>query len=411
MLAYALLSLFIINHALSTALRTVHALMAGSVSQEMTLSAADLGLFAGAYNVSFALMQLPVGVALDRYGPRITCAMGLLVTGFGAAISALAPSLDWLIVGQVIVGIGCAPFLMGGFVFASNWFPPERFGAISSVMIALGSIGIMVTATPLALLMDVVGWRGAFWVFTAAVLVMAVAIMLLTSDTPPGQNPQGKTDQSIWENARGVVRLLVDYRMLGLLMIGVMAYPIKLTIRSVWVGPYFTDIYGLDLITVGNIAFVLSLAVVVGPALAPIYQRFVSRLAVITFSVLGGGVLLLVFPWVSGNSYVVDMVLLSASILIFGSYVLIYASARDRFPPAYTGRVLASLNFSVFVGAALWQIATGSLLSLISADPAQPDLASYNIMYLLMGGLGVASGVVYLLTRPKPLPAHVDPPS
>ena len=74
-----------------------------------------------------------------------------------------------MIIGQVIVGIGCAPALLGGFMIASAWFPADRFAAITSVMISLGSIGIMATATPLAFLMDAVGWRGAFWVFAPCV--------------------------------------------------------------------------------------------------------------------------------------------------------------------------------------------------------------------------------------------------
>ena len=400
-MAYALLAILIVNHALSSGLRTVHTLMADGVSNDMNLMAADLGAFAGAYNITFAIMQIPVGIALDRYGPRFTCGVSMAFTAIGAAISAVAPTFELLLLGQAIIGAGCSSALMGSFVFTSNWFARERFAAISSILMSLGSVGIMATSTPLAILMEHVGWRGAFWTLAACAAFMSCLILSAIRDHPRGVEPEQKIQESILQAINGITQMFTDYRLLGILCIGLMAYPVKLTLRSVWVGPYFGDVHQLDAITVGNIVLVISLAVVMGPFCALLCSRFLARRWIVFLSVFGGGGLLALLPVLSGHDAVVDTTLLSLAILILGFYVLTFTSVRHRFPASHAGRALSTLNFSIFVGVALWQVGSGFLLDVIAPDPAQPDLASYDVMFIIMGMCTMISGIVYLFTRPK----------
>src|SRR5690606_2831685 len=125
-------------------------------------STQQLGLFAGIFHFAFGALQLAMGVGIDLHGVRRTVLAAFPLTIAGAALSALAPDFTLLLVGQVLIGIGCAPAFLVCTVFIARRFPAARFAAVNGIVLGLGGVGMLLTGTPLAWLIEASSWRGGF---------------------------------------------------------------------------------------------------------------------------------------------------------------------------------------------------------------------------------------------------------
>ena len=148
--------------ALSQAWRTVAAIMAAPLQADFHLSAQALGLFAAAFHFAFGAMQLVMGIGIDLHGVRRTLLAAFPLAIAGSVLSALAGSYGLLVFGQVLIGIGCAPAFLVCTVFIARHFPAGRFAAISGLTLGLGGIGMLLTGTPLAWLIQATSWRVGF---------------------------------------------------------------------------------------------------------------------------------------------------------------------------------------------------------------------------------------------------------
>ncbi|MFY7915691.1 MAG: MFS transporter, partial [Rubrivivax sp.] len=153
---------FAFAYFFSALLRAVTATLAPTFSAELGLKAADLGLLAGAYFLGFSALQLPLGQALDRLGPKrvLLCLTTLAVLGCGAF--ALAQSLPGLILARVLTGMGLAAGLMAPLTCFRLRFSQAAQFRSNSWMLMSGSLGMLASTLPVQWLLPVWGWRGLF---------------------------------------------------------------------------------------------------------------------------------------------------------------------------------------------------------------------------------------------------------
>lgn len=154
---------FAAGYYLSYLMRTVNAVISPDLTRELGLGAADLGLLTSTYFFAFALAQIPVGIALDRYGPRRVEALLLLLTGLGAALFALGDSLPVLAGARGLIGFGVSACLMAGLKGFTLWFPRERLASMTGYVMSSGALGAVTASAPLEAALPFIGWRGAFW--------------------------------------------------------------------------------------------------------------------------------------------------------------------------------------------------------------------------------------------------------
>ena len=127
------------GYFLSYAFRSINAVIAPALLAELGLSNADLGLLSSAYFISFASLQLPLGIWLDKYGPRKTESALLLIAAAGAAIFASSSTLAGLWLGRALIGAGVSSCLMAPLKAYRLWYAPERQGQLSSWMLVAGT--------------------------------------------------------------------------------------------------------------------------------------------------------------------------------------------------------------------------------------------------------------------------------
>ncbi|WP_187297871.1 MFS transporter [Tistrella mobilis] len=402
-----MLGLLVAGFALSHLYRTLPAVMAGPLQAGFGIGAEGLGVFAAAFHLAFALVQLPVGLAVDRLGVRRTATLLLLITAAGAAASAVAPAFGWLVAAQAVIGIGCSGLLMAPLVFASHAWPAERFAAVSGAVVSIGGAGMLLSGTPLSLAIELGGWRGAFAACSVLTLIVAAAIHLGLARAPVPARPPvaaGAAGTRLVEDIRGTLAILISPAMRGTAALALISYPALITLRGLWLGPFLDAAYGLDAVTIGNIVLVVSAVMVVAPlgfgrADRPGHRR---RLLM-----TGGGLLaaaaLAALGLIGGRMLALDLALTGIAVAAGSFYVLQFAVVRASFPPETMGRALAGLIFCFFAGVAVWQVATGVIAGASGAGAGAADLEGIRRVFLV---LGLALGIVSVATgRGRPAAA------
>lgn len=383
--------------ALSQACRTVAAIMATPLQADFGLSAQSLGLFAGAFHFAFGAMQLFMGIGIDLHGVRRTVLTAFPVAIAGAAVSALSTSFGMLVAGQVLIGIGCAPAFLVCTVFIARHMPAHRFAAISGLAMSVGGIGLLLTGTPLAWLIEASSWRMGFCVL-GGWGVLAWGLIWALVHEPPHPLDALKKKESVSQALAGFGALFTLPHTWGILLLASVGYASFVSLRGLWLGPMLIERHGFSLVQSGNVALVMSLVSLAGP---PLFGRFdpgpATRRRWITGFTLGVAGLFAAFAFT--HSPLIDVVAPIVIGLLSGYMILQYSDVRAAYPAAMTGRALSVFTMAMFLGVATMQWFTGVVASVASAHGVEPFTAVLASIAALL-----ALGALAFVALPQPAP-------
>lgn len=369
---------------LSQAFRTLAAIMGPPLAAQLALTPQQLGLWAAAFHFSFGVMQLAMGVSLDLYGVRRTILMAFPMAIAGALLSSQASSYAQLMVGQMLIGTGCAPAFLVCTVFISHHFSAQRFTAISGLIMSLSSIGVLATATPLAWLIEASDWRWGFGVLAGCALLAWGAIWWLVREPAVGTTDAPGADKpSALGALRGLLGLFKLPQTLGLVAYAAVAYAGFITLRGLWLGPLLVERHGFSLIQSGNVALAMTFASMASPAL---FGRIDPGGARRVRWLLGFAVLAALMVGTMGLVHVAwaDVALAIAYGLLSGYGVLQYGYVRDAYPAHLRGRALSLFTMAMFLGISLMQWASGLAASLAPRAGVEPFSAALLTMSALL---------------------------
>ncbi|MDP2255732.1 MAG: MFS transporter [Polaromonas sp.] len=390
--------------ALSQAYRTVAAIMAAPLQADFHLSAQALGLFAGAFHFAFGAMQLFMGIGIDLHGVRRTVLVAFPVAIAGSALSALATNYSVLVLGQVLIGMGCAPAFLVCTVFIARHLPSERFAAISGLTLGLGGIGMLLTGTPLAWLIEATSWRMGFWVLGAcAALAWGLIWTLVHEPAPPASLVGAPPRKESLRQAIGQFgAIFMLPHTLGIVLLASVGYASFISLRGLWLGPLLMQRHDFTLVQSGNVALVMSLASLIGPPLfgrldpGPLHRRR----WIVGFTLLLAG---LFAAFALTHNPLIDVLGPIVIGALSGFLVLQYADVRAAYPAAITGRAMAVFTMAMFLGVAAMQWFTGIVASVASAQGADPFTA---VLASIAALLAAGAMAFVLLPGPAPNPAR-----
>ncbi|MCO5105156.1 MAG: MFS transporter [Burkholderiaceae bacterium] len=392
---WVMLLALIAGFSLSQAFRTVTAIMATGLQGEFALSPQQLGLFAGAFAFAFGGMQMFMGIGIDLFGLRRTVLVASPLTIAGALLSALAPGYGAVLLGQVLIGLGCAPAFLVCTVFVARYFEPRRFAFVSGLAMGLGGLGMLFTGTPLAWLVAQWSWRAGFLVLAVLALLAWLLIAWLVRE-PAAAGHGAPPGESVVAAVRSYGALFLLPHTLGILLLSLVTYAGFLTLRGLWLGPLLIERHHFSLVASGNVALIVSLISLVGPALFgradPGPQRRRGWILGVTLVVaaLFTAMALVQSRWVDvGGALLVGF--------LSGYIVLQYADVRSAYPPALTGRAMAVFTMAMFLGVALAQWLTGAAAALALAHGVEPYRAVFGLLAALL-----AAGALAFWVLPAP---------
>lgn len=397
--AWRILVCACLTYIISQFYRSANAVIGPDLMTELRLTPDDLGILTGAFFLTFSVSQLPVGIALDRWGPRRTILTTLIIALIGALAFANGRNLLELTAARVVLGFGCAALLIGPMVLFSRWFPADRFAQISGILIAVGNLGVIASTAPLAWFSATFGWRAAFYVTAIVTVLLIVMSFLVIRDHPEPEKAKSAAGESLMDALRGVGTVIRHPAFPYLFAIIFTAYATFITILGLWGGPFLHDVYGLDAAARGNVMIFMAVGAASGYFIwGPLDRVFNTRKWLLAAGVGGQLICLVVIVAVPGLSLLSVTILFTLLGVLNGCAVMIFAHARSVFPPELVGRGMTTLNIGTMGGAAFQQIVTGYLMAWQTPPGGMPDETAYRIMFGLQAIWLLVALLFYLRT-------------
>lgn len=386
-LALRLLLPFAAGYFLSFLLRNVNAVIAPNLTRELGLSAADLGFLTSVYFLTFSMIQLPLGLLLDRYGPRRVEALLLLIAAGGSFLFAFGQNLAELAIARALVGLGVSACLMASFKALSVWYAPDRLPSLNSLIMVAGGLGALTATTPLIIAVDSLGWRN---VFLGLGLITALTAGAVFSTPEKAGSAVTESFTAQLKDLRGVLTSRALWSFVPMTAMNLGGF---VALQGLWAVPWLMDVTGesresaafhMLLTTVAMVCGWLATAVLVEPL-----RRVGISPARFMIVCISAGVLVMVLLWLGiGDS----RALWFARGAFFAVGNLAFAELTARFSPALAGRVNTALNFCTFMGALVVQFGYGILLDALQFSGwslnGSHRFAFGLLTVLQLGGLG-----------------------
>lgn len=394
---------FAAGYFLSYLYRVVNAVIASDLVAELGIGPSDLGLLTATYFIAFASAQLPLGVLLDRFGPRRVEALLLLFAGLGAYLFSRSGTLAGLVTARALIGFGVSACLMAAFKAYTLWFAKEKWPLVNGFQMAAGGLGALAATAPVEATLQVTDWRGVFMALCILTLLVAVAVFFIVPEKPASRSAEPLRDQ-----LRGVKSVFTSLEFWRVAPVTTVSQASFLSIQGLWAGPWLKDVAGLDRAGVAGVLLWVAVAMIAGFILLGSLAGRLSRqgIGVLSTAVTGmglfTGILLvaLIFPNIRARPLWMGFGFLGTS------GILAYAALTQQFPVRLTGRVNTALNLLVFLAAFAGQWAIGAIIGLW---PVRGDggyaLAGYRAGFGVMLGLQ-ALGFVWFFIASRLLRHH-----
>lgn len=351
---------------LNQASRAVVATIGPLLALEFGLSATELGMLAAAFFASYALTQLPVGVALDLYGARRVQIVLALVAGGGFALSAVATGPLALGFGRFVTGVGVAAGFMAMIKTATEWYPRDRIAAVTGSGVFIGAIGGLAATLPVQWLLPLIGWRGLFWLLAAMGCAVSLWIAFAVPDVPPRATRRER--RGLFAEIAEFGRIFAHPAFVRLVPAVMLMTALTFSYQGLWAGPWLRDAGGLDDAARALVLFWFALGVMAGSLLngqaASYLQRrgfdpmFVPYLGMAGLAAMQ--IVLMLRP--------TDPALLCAVWFAFAYCAAggpaSFAAVGLHFPPELAGRVATAINASMLALVFVLQNAIGAILDL-----------------------------------------------
>jgi len=402
----ALISIYIVSQFLRNSVGVI----APDLAAELGLSAAELGTLSSAFFFAFAAVQLPLGVALDRFGPRRCLVVCAGITIVGAILFASATSPTGLIVARALLGVGASASLMAPLAVYARRFRPDRFATLAGLQVGLGTIGTLIATAPLAFSTVVIGWRGSFLVVAAVTCLIGIVLAFAVKDDGEAA-PHGRRE-TLGESVSGILAVVRTPSIGRLFAMNLVVYSSFALIVGLWGGPYLTHVYGYSLEERGGFLLIPVLAQIIGSLVWGPMDRVMGSHKLPVLIGAGMTTAALAYLAVAGTLAPAALVAWFAAfgfLCAFGPVLIGHGKAL--FPLHLVGRGLTVLNVGSMGGTFLAQIVSGFVIGLFPTDPdGAYALDAYRLVFGLQAGFILLASLAYLGSRDPALgPAKGSP--
>ncbi|MBX9591699.1 MAG: MFS transporter [Hyphomonadaceae bacterium] len=383
------------GYYLSYLFRAINAVIAGDLKSELDLGAADLGFLTSIYFLVFAAVQLPFGMLLDRYGPRLMQSLFLLIAGLGALVFALSDGLIGLVIARILISVGVATALMAGLKAIVLWFPPDRLALANGWLIMLGALGGLTATAPAEVVVQSLGWRGLFAVLGALSALFALLILVAVPERA-GVAAVSKPDRVVHLSS-----IICDPRFWRLAPLSATGVATAWSLQGLWAAPWLADVAGLERSAVVQHLSLMAIAVCVAALLlgfaAGWWRRAGKDIHLLLAGVLGLSMLAqlaLLLGWPL-STHVTWAVIAAAG----AGTVLSFAILPEYFPKEASGRANSALSLLHVGGAFLLQYATGLIIEQWPQTAGKYPVEAYQVALGTALAMQVAA-LVWFLAAP-----------
>lgn len=364
-LVFLALAPFAVGYFFSYLFRAVNAVVEPYLVDELSLSATVLGLLTASYFFAFALAQLPMGIFLDRFGPRKVQVVLLSTAAVGSMLFAVAGTAWALTVARALIGLGFAGGLMAGFKAVALWVRAERRAFANALVMSFGALGLLVSTEPTKILAEMIGWRDLFRVLAAG---LGCAVLLIWFAVP--ENRPAGAPQRFGEQVKGLGQILRSGVFWRIVPFTSLTAGVHVALQTLWAGPWLRDVAGLDSDGVARMLLIMAIAFWIGIVASGAVADWLTRRGINLLLVMSG--------------YLVTFLVAQVA-LLFGATgfhmaawcvfamtgqcaVLAYPWLANHFGAERAGRANTAANLMMFLTAFASQSFVGVIIDLFPAS-------------------------------------------
>jgi len=398
--------------------RVAPAVVAADLMRAFAISAATLGSLVAIYPYVFVAMALVAGSLADTLGPRWTLALGGATMALGAALFGVAPTFAVAFAGRLLVGLGASVVLIAWLSLAAEWFRPHEFGTVSGFTQAVGNVGALGASSPLALLVDAVGWRHTFVMIGGVTLVLAGAVAALVRDRPealglPSVNPErgARPSPGLTRTLAAIPGVVRNARTWPPIVAAGGVYVGLITFMGLWGVPYLVQVHGLGRVEAASVVALAPAGLCIGsPLVGWLSDRWLRRrrlpIAVCTllFTACWGPLLL-------PHDLRLSVTALAPFVFLMGltasAVALVWPCVREVNDPGQVGIAVGFVNVPIFLAFAVVQWLTGVILDahwtgLVSAGVRLYPAEGYRAVFVLCFAVSAAATLAsWLVTETR----------
>ena len=381
--------------------RVTPSILVEELMRDFGVTAGIVGTLSALYFYAYASLQVPIGMLVDRWGPRRMLAGSMALNGLGTLLFAATTDIGLAYVGRLLIGIGSAVGWVGALKLVAAWFPPTRFAFVTGCTSAFGLAGAVIGQAPMAILVGAVGWRPSLLGIGLFAVVYAVALWVAVRDVRPGGPPPGSTRLSdVMRGLRSVAGRPRTWTVAFLS--GTMVAP-QASFGALWGVPYLMAAHGIDRTTAAASTSMLLFGWGFGGPLAGwISDRICRRRPPLLVGSIGAFATMAAIIYLPGLPLAVVQGLLLANGVAAGSMILCYVAAREVNAAHASGVAIAIVNMMAMLGGATAQTVIGWLLDWVWSGRLENavrvyDVADYHLAFLLLMAFG-AIGVILALS-------------
>ena len=361
--------------------RSVIGVVSDSLMRDFSMNrATDLGLLASIYFWTYAALQIPAGILADRFGPRRVISLALLASAAGTMLFACASTLPILYAGRFLTTLGVGVIFISMIKIQADWFRLREFATMSGLIVLIGNSGSLLSATPMAFVVDGWGWRSAFFLIALYSASMAAVCWVVIRNRPEdlglpsvaeiesyeGNLPPPRRSNDISTKAC-LKTVLLNRATWPPVFSSTFLYGSYMAILGVWGIPYLMQIYGLSRVEASNYILVMIFGNMLGsPLTGYVSDQIRSRRLPFVFDTLILlSALLLLASWNGARppSFALYPICFAMGVGVSG-ITLGTACIKEISPPQATGLATGLVNSGPFLGAALMQPLFGWMLDM-----------------------------------------------
>ena len=387
------------GYTVSQFLRTSLGVLSPNLMHDFNINPNNMGLLGGVFFLSFAIFQIPAGILIDKYGPRKVMSSVIIFAVLGSIIFALSNSFYILLIGRVLMGLGCSICLMGSLVLITRWTDSDQFSKLAGIILAVGGIGGLLATTPLSYFSELFGWRLSFWL--AAVVTFCVMLLYyFILEDRKNDLILNRSNETI--SLKNLLFILKERNFKFMIPMSLMSYSSLVVILGLWGAPYLKDIHGLDSVERGKILMLMAISWNIGSfVFGRLRSIFGNYKNVVIFGASGVIILLFILSIITEiNS--IYLHILFCILGFFGAFsVALISHYQVLFDKEYMGRALSTANFFNFGGVFFVQWLTGKIIYLMGGDSSAAPIEAYRMAFLFVAILLLISLCIYLFSNEK----------
>ncbi len=386
------------GYFLSYLYRSVNAVISGRLTEDLGLSATDLGLLTAAYFLTFAAFQIPLGILLDKFGPRRVQSVLLLFAALGALLFAVGESRDALLLGRAFIGLGVAGGLMASFKAIVLWFPEQRWPLVNGAFVAMGGLGAMAATEPVELAVQAFSWREVFWVLAGLTVLVAAAIFLVVPERAGGARRHSARAQ-----LAGVGEVFRSRYFWALAPVTCLTVSAGMALQGLWAGPWLRDVAGFDEAGMASQLLLVAVGLTVGSLAIGISADLAQRSGISLVKVIACGVplfflaqSLIILEVAPRGGWLWPFFTLTSNVAM-----LAYPLYSSHFGLALSGRANTAINMLAFFAAFGYQAAVGVILDFWEPVDGVFPAEAYRSAFMACLALQLLAYAWFLISLPR----------